>query len=219
MNPSIRQSLARLALRRQPIHSSRRFSSSESQHGKTQDTLAAAQKLSSKVFENAKKFLGPIGDYTGRLLGCEFIFPVIFIFICWCSVHASPPLSFFRVCVAYKQPLLYNLAVTREIVKLVYIRESLQPPSLSTIRSAYSSLWSQINTPGFIRATIKSGEIFRVGVYGAQAYGIFKVRFLSFYVVAFNKKSPFLKISDRRNIRAPKSGWLRPALDYCSWST
>ena len=103
------------------------------------------------------------------------------------------PFLFFRVCVAYKQPLLYNLAVTREIVKLVYIRESLQPPSLSTIRSAYSSLWSQINTPGFIRATIKSGEIFRVGVYGAQAYGIFKVRFLSFYFVAFNKKSHFLK--------------------------
>ena len=78
MNPaSTRLSLARLALRRQPIHSSKRFSSSESQHGKSQDTLAAAQKLSSKVFENAKKILGPIGDYTGRLLGCVFIFSVV----------------------------------------------------------------------------------------------------------------------------------------------
>ena len=83
---------------------------------------------------------------------------------------------FFRVGVAYKQPLLYNLAVTREIIKQIYIRESLQPPSLSTIRSAYSSLWSQINTPGLMRTLFNNGEVGRLGVYGLQAYGIFKVR-------------------------------------------
>jgi len=142
---SIRQSLARLALRRQPIHSSKRFSSSESQHEKAQDTLAAAQKFSGKVFENAKKILEPVGEYTGRLFG------------------------------SYRQPLLYNLAVTREIIKQVYIRESLQPPSLSTIRTAYSSLWSQISAPGLIRSLFRNGEVPRLGVYGLQAYGIFKI--------------------------------------------
>ena len=80
MNPaSIRQSLARLALRRQAIHTSRRFSSSEARQEKAQDALATVQKLSRKVFENAKKFLEPVGEYSGRLFGCVFIFPTIFI--------------------------------------------------------------------------------------------------------------------------------------------
>lgn len=71
--------------------------------------------------------------------------------------------------------------MTREIIKQIYIRESLQPPNLSTIRSAYSSLWSQINTPGLMRNLFKSGEVGRIGVYGLQAYGLFKVRFVSFF--------------------------------------
>ena len=100
-------------------------------------------------------------------------------------------LLFSPVGLAYRQPLLYNLAVTREIIKQVYIRESLQPPSLSTIRTAYSSLWSQIKTPGLIRSLFRTGEVGRVGVYGLQAYGIFKVRFIFIYFVAFNKSFPF----------------------------
>jgi hypothetical protein len=91
---SIRQSLARLALRRQPIRSSKRFaSSSESQQKQGQDALAAAQNISGKVFENAKKFLEPIGEQTGRLLGCAFIY--LFSFICCRSVDASPLPLFF----------------------------------------------------------------------------------------------------------------------------
>ena len=86
---SIRQSLTRLALRRQPIHSSRRFSSSELQHEKAQDTLAAAQKLSGKVFENAKKFLEPVGEYTGRLFGCVFIFSFLYL-ILYVDAFLSP---------------------------------------------------------------------------------------------------------------------------------
>ena len=83
MNPaSIRQSLARLALRRQPIHSSRRFSSSEAQQEKAQDVLATAQKYSSKVFENAKKIFEPVGEYTGRLFGCVCFFLFVLYFIC-----------------------------------------------------------------------------------------------------------------------------------------
>ena len=89
-------------------------------------------------------------------------------------VDLTPHLSFF-LWLAYKQPLLYNFAVTREVIKQIYIREGLQPPSLSTIRSAYASLWSQITTPGLLRNLIQSGQVGRVGVYGLQAYGIFKV--------------------------------------------
>jgi F-type H+-transporting ATPase subunit g len=84
--------------------------------------------------------------------------------------------------VAYKQPLLYNLAVTREVIKQIYIREGLQPPNLSTVRSAYSSLWSEITTPGLVRNLIQDAEVGRLCVYGLQAYGIFKVRFISCFV-------------------------------------
>lgn len=92
--------------------------------------------------------------------------------LCSCFIDTS----LFLGLVAYKQPLLYNLAVTREIIKQVYVREGLQPPSLSAIQSAYASLWSQITSPGFVRNLIQSGQVGRVGVYGLQAYGIFKAR-------------------------------------------
>ena len=81
--------------------------------------------------------------------------------------------------------------MTREVIKQIYIREGLQPPNLSTIRSAYASLWSQISTPGLMRTLFKNGEVGRLGVYGLQAYGIFKVRFVCSFFVAFNKSSPF----------------------------
>jgi len=187
MNPAlIRQSLARFAVRRQPIRSSKRFaSSSEAEQKKAQDTFATVQKISGKVVENAKKFLEPVGEQTGRLFGCVLILRFVYASLfCWANrISSSSP---FSGSVAYKQPLLYNLAVTREVIKQIYIREGLQPPSLSTIRSAYASLWSQITSPGLVRNLIQTGQVGRVGVYGLQAYGIFKVRFIYHLPVAFH---------------------------------
>src|ERR1700691_4294925 len=72
---------------------------------------------------------------------------------------------------------MYNLSVTRELLKQVYIAERLQPPtSLSTIRSAYSTLWARASNPAYWREIAQSGELARVGVYAVEAYGIFKVR-------------------------------------------
>ena len=102
-----------------------------------------------------------------------------FIYVIVLLTHLLPLFFFSGTGLAYKQPLLYNLAVMREIIKQIYIRESLQPPNLSTIRSAYSSLWSQISTPGLVRTLFRNGEVGRLGVYGLQAYGIFKVRIIS----------------------------------------
>jgi len=76
---------------------------------------------------------------------------------------------------AYREPLIYNLAVTRELFKQIYIKEGLHPPSIAAIREAYSSIWSQVTNPGFVGGLIRGGEIGRVGIYGLQAYGIFKV--------------------------------------------
>jgi hypothetical protein len=68
--------------------------------------------------------------------------------------------------------------VTKELFKQIYIKEALQPPSLEAYRSAYNSLWTQVKNPGFVRDVVRSGDFGRVGIYGLQAYGIFKVRFL-----------------------------------------
>ncbi|KAF9542087.1 hypothetical protein CPC08DRAFT_717000 [Agrocybe pediades] len=48
-------------------------------------------------------------------------------------------------------------------------------PNLDAFKSAYSSLWSQISNPGLVGNLVKSGELGRVGVYGLQEYGIFKI--------------------------------------------
>jgi len=85
---------------------------------------------------------------------------------------------------AYKQPLLYNLSVTKELFKQIYVKEGLQPPSLEAYRSAYTSLWTQVKNPGFVRDVVRSGDLGRVGIYGLQAYGIFKVRFCLSYPIA-----------------------------------
>lgn len=113
----------------------------------------------------------------------------LFVFI-YCRFVDTYPL-FFSCTVAYKQPLLYNLAVTREVIKQIYIREGLQPPSLFTIRTTYASLWSQITSPGQVRNLVQNAEVGRLGVYGLQAYGIFKVRFISYCSTTSSMKVTF----------------------------
>ncbi|KAF9551890.1 hypothetical protein CPC08DRAFT_714983 [Agrocybe pediades] len=53
--------------------------------------------------------------------------------------------------------------------------KGLQPPTLDAFKSAHGSLWSQISNPGLVANFVKSGKLGRVGVYGLQAYGIFKI--------------------------------------------
>ena len=51
----------------------RRFQSSTPEQ-KAQDALATAKNYASKFFEATKRFLGPVGDKAGQLIGCKFIF-------------------------------------------------------------------------------------------------------------------------------------------------
>jgi hypothetical protein len=85
---------------------------------------------------------------------------------------ATRPLSYPT---AYKQPIVYNLSVAKEVLKQIYIKEGLAPPSLDAFRAAYSSMLAQVSNPQVLGNLVRSGEIGRVGVYGLQAYGIFKV--------------------------------------------
>lgn len=78
--------------------------------------------------------------------------------------------------VAYRQPLLYNAAVAREVVKQIYIAENLAPPrSLSTVVDAYRTIWARARDPAYFRSLLSSGEWARLAIYGVEAYGIFKV--------------------------------------------
>ncbi|KAF8879538.1 mitochondrial ATP synthase g subunit-domain-containing protein [Gymnopilus junonius] len=142
----LRHSVARQALHQQRAAASKRLmsSSAESSQKKAQDALSAAQKNAEKVWESTKKFLEPAGEKVGKLLG------------------------------SYRQPLVYNFQVTKEIFKQIYHKENLQPPTLADVKYAYSYLWSQL-TPALPGQLARSGEAGRVAIYGLQAYGIFKI--------------------------------------------
>lgn len=101
------------------------------------------------------KALGPVGERIGNLLGGEsrsytvalragvdsFTTSAVLLFVCvfrglYTDAAIRSP--------AYKQPLLYNAAVGRELLKQVYIAERLQPPtSWATVQSAYRQLWAK----------------------------------------------------------------------------
>jgi F-type H+-transporting ATPase subunit g len=126
----------------------RRFASTSSENvqKKAQDTIGAAQKNAEKLWENAKKSLGPLGERVGNMLG------------------------------AYRQPVIYNAQVARELLKQIYVAERLQPPtSWAPVADAYSTLWSRAKSPGYWRGIISSGEWVKVGIYAVEAYGIFKI--------------------------------------------
>ncbi|EIW58045.1 F1F0 ATP synthase subunit g [Trametes versicolor FP-101664 SS1] len=119
--------------------------STEELQKKATETLATVQKGLGQAFEAGKKFLGPVGEKAGNLLG------------------------------AYREPLQYNFAVFREVLKQVYVAERLQPPPISAFSSVYSSLWSRASNVQYWRELARSGDLTKVGIYAVEAYGIFKI--------------------------------------------
>ena len=77
--------------------------------------------------------------------------------------------------------------MARELLKHIYRAENLSPPSLGAIQNAYSTLFSRAVSPAFWREAVVSGEILRIGVYGLEAYGIYKVRAPAWYFVPMLK--------------------------------
>ncbi|KAJ7753356.1 mitochondrial ATP synthase g subunit-domain-containing protein [Mycena maculata] len=129
-----------------------RFNSSNtppSPEKKAQEVIANAQKSAGQLWESATKkaegTLGPAADKAEVLLGSA------------------------------RKSFLYNLAVAREIVKQVY-RAELQPPKdLTTVRTAYETLYSRATDATYWRSIMQSGEIVKVAIYAVEAYGIFKI--------------------------------------------
>lgn len=76
----------------------------------------------------------------------------------------------------YREPLVYNLQVAREVLKQIYVAERLQLPSASAVQNAYSTLWSRASNPSYwTRDFLRNGDMLKVGIYGLEAYGVFKV--------------------------------------------
>jgi F-type H+-transporting ATPase subunit g len=78
--------------------------------------------------------------------------------------------------IGYREPIVYNLTVVRELAKQVYVAERLAPPtSLNTVANAYGTMWSRASNPQYWVELTKTGEWKKVGVYALEAYGIYKV--------------------------------------------
>jgi F-type H+-transporting ATPase subunit g len=77
---------------------------------------------------------------------------------------------------SYRQPIIYNLQVARELVKQIYLKEGLAPPkSVNEIQEAYKTIWSRAKDANYWRGIVGTGEIGRVGILVLEGYGIFKV--------------------------------------------
>ncbi|KIY51819.1 hypothetical protein FISHEDRAFT_36397 [Fistulina hepatica ATCC 64428] len=109
------------------------------------DTFVTVQKQVEQYWQVAKKALGPTGEKAVQLLG------------------------------GYKEPVLYNLAVAREVAKLIYRKESMSPPRLADFMPTYRQLWSRASSRSYWTNALASGELMKVGIYGLEAYGIFKI--------------------------------------------
>ncbi|KAH8822715.1 mitochondrial ATP synthase g subunit-domain-containing protein [Flagelloscypha sp. PMI_526] len=144
---------------------------------KAADTLAKAEKGVEQAFEAGKKYAGPAQEQAAQLWNKakQYAGPAgeTATKVWEAGVRAAGPVG--QKVNTYKGPILYNLAVAREIAKHVYRTEKMSPPSWSTIKSTYASLFSQAINPSFWRESIRSGEIWKLGVISLEAYGIYKI--------------------------------------------
>ncbi|VDB86494.1 unnamed protein product [Peniophora sp. CBMAI 1063] len=155
MSAAMRSSSSTLrALRQRSTFAQRRFASSgtENAEKKAKETLAAAQKQAEKAWESASKYAesaskyaGPFGERLASLLG------------------------------AYRAPVTYNLQVAKEVLKHIYVAERLQVPSVAEFKTAYALFAQRATNPAYLRGLFSSGEWATVGIYGLEAYGIYKI--------------------------------------------
>ncbi|GJJ08623.1 hypothetical protein Clacol_002842 [Clathrus columnatus] len=121
-------------------------SSVEQAQKTAQDAYAAASRQAGDAFKRLKTLGEPLANRFSSMLG------------------------------SYREPLTYNLAVARELMKQVYTSERLQPPlSLRLWVDAYSTLSRRAQNPVYWREIIKSGQWAVVGLYSIEAYFIFKI--------------------------------------------
>lgn len=71
---------------------------------------------------------------------------------------------------------MYNLRVTRSLLKQVYIAEKLAPPTnLQVIMNAYKTMWANATNPSYWLNTVPAGDWRKLVVYGVEALGFFSI--------------------------------------------
>ncbi|KAK4053551.1 hypothetical protein OIV83_001719 [Microbotryomycetes sp. JL201] len=137
-----------------------RFASTEAAAQKAQQSATKAAEASKEgaqaAADKAKQLAGSYADKAQQLAGSAGQF-------------VSNSLG------SYKEPIFYNAAVAKELVKQVYVAEKLAPPSLAQVSYTYQSFFNDAKSPSFWQQLYKSGEWKRWAVYAVEAYGIFKI--------------------------------------------
>jgi len=109
-------------------------------------TTEKATELANKATHLAAKYTGSLGERLGSLAG------------------------------AYREPITYNSQVFLHLLKTVYKRENLAPPtSLHQITSAYRTLFDRARSVPYWQELYKTGEYKKVAVGALEVYGIFKI--------------------------------------------
>ncbi|GAA5873802.1 hypothetical protein JCM8547_005950 [Rhodosporidiobolus lusitaniae] len=76
---------------------------------------------------------------------------------------------------AYKEPVLYNAQVAKELAKQVYVAEKLAPPSFAQVSYTFRQFAQQAPHLSFWQKLYESGEYKRWLLYAVEAYGIFSI--------------------------------------------
>ncbi|KAM0754338.1 hypothetical protein T439DRAFT_331424 [Meredithblackwellia eburnea MCA 4105] len=76
---------------------------------------------------------------------------------------------------AYREPVVGNALVAKEVLKQVYVAEKLAPPSLAQVSQTYSSFFHSAQAPSYWKQLYTSGQWKSFAVYAVEAYGIFKI--------------------------------------------
>ncbi|KAF7327963.1 hypothetical protein MKEN_00376500 [Mycena kentingensis (nom. inval.)] len=125
-----------------------------------------AEKLSKnagQLWSSAKTTLGPVAEKAEAMVGSTLqrLGPT--------GKKAADAIA------PARKSFLYNFAVFRELVKLVYRAELQFPKDAATWRTTYETLYRRAIDLSYWRTIVQNGQIARVGIYAVEAYGIFKI--------------------------------------------
>ncbi|KAK4691408.1 F-type H+-transporting ATPase subunit g, partial [Phenoliferia sp. Uapishka_3] len=144
---SLLRTTLRAPLRQSVRQPTPRFASSTTEEAaaKAKEAAAKLQEAAGPALDKAKAVFGGVAEKAGGMLG------------------------------AYKEPIVGNAAVAREVLKQVYVAEKLSPPSLAQVQQTYSSFFNSAKDLGYWRNLYESGQWKKFGIYAVEAYGIFKI--------------------------------------------
>ncbi|SGY16756.1 BQ5605_C012g06978 [Microbotryum silenes-dioicae] len=180
--------LSRTLLRRPaPVRSmlQQRFASSSSSSSSSSSTSAATEQAAQKASDVAAKAKSAAGPAIEKVQ----------------QASAKAQALVGNALGAYKEPIFYNVspspinprgltdnaeltavrlsmrqaAVAKEIVKQVYVKEKLAPPSLGQVTYVYQQFFNSARDVNYWQQLYKSGEWKRWAIYAVEAYGIFKI--------------------------------------------